>query len=158
MVPQKGMISFKKNCKKKFLPTRMHSSRMRTVRCSGRLPSSGEGGCLLLGGVCSGGSAPRGGCLLLGGGVVCSRGCLLPWGCLLPGGGCLLQWGGVGSRGVCSWGVSASGGCLLLGRCLLWGGVYSRGVCSWGVSAPGGGIPACTEADTPTPLWTDTRL
>ena len=32
--------------------TRMHSSRMRTVRCSGRL---GEGGCVCPGGVCPGG-------------------------------------------------------------------------------------------------------
>ena len=101
----------------------MHSSRMRTVRSSGRL--WGGGGCLL-GGVCSGG--------------VSSGGCLL-WGmCLLLGGsaprGCLLP--GVSAPGC---GVSA-GGCLLLGGCLLWGGV-----CSWG----GGvcGIPACTEADPP---------
>ena len=59
--------------------------------------------------------------------------------------------------GGCAQGVSALGGvCLggLLpggsalkgsapGRCLLW-----RGICSWG---GGHGIPACTEADTPTP-------
>ena len=45
-------------------------------------------------------------------------------------GGCLVR-GGVCSGGVCSGGVSA-----------LWGGVCSPGV---------GGIPACTEADTPTP-------
>ena len=50
-------------------------------------------------------------------------------------------------------GVCSSGGCLLQG-----------GVCSWGVSVPGGwcllrgcvcGIPACTEADNPPPLWTE---
>ena len=63
----------------------MHSSRMRTVRSSGRILGgvcsqgvSAVGGCLLPGGcllqggllpggVCSGVSAPRGGCLLLGG-------------------------------------------------------------------------------------------
>ena len=48
-----------------------------------------------------------------------------------------------------------------------WGCVCSGGVCvcsgGEGVSAPGGVclggcIPACTEADTPPPLWTDTRL
>ena len=41
--------------------TRMHSSRMRTVRCSGRW-----GG--VWGGVCLGGCMPRGGCLPRGGG------------------------------------------------------------------------------------------
>ena len=77
----------------------MHSSRMRTVRSSGRIS----------GGVLSpGGSAP--------GGVSASRGCLL--------------------RGVLLPGVSAPGG----------------------VSAQGVGIPACTEADTPTPPWTDRCL
>ena len=68
----------------------------------------------------------RGGGLLsaLGGGVSVPRGCLLP--------------GGVCSRG-----------------CLLWGG----GWLLWGGSAPGGVgvcsrgcIPACTEADTLTPV------
>ena len=108
----------------------MHSSRMRTVRSSGRF--SGEGG------VCSGGaSAP-------GEGGVCShkgvsaRGV----GCV----GCLLL--GVSAPGVSApegglsapRGVSAPGGCLL-----------------WGVCSRGGGIPPCTEADT-TPLWTDRRL
>ena len=54
------------------------------------------------------------------------------------------------------------GGCLVWGGVCCQGGVWSGGVCSWGgvpgpggcllprgVSAPGGGIPACTEADTP---------
>ena len=55
---------------------------------------SAPGGCLLLGGVCSGGSA-LGGCLLPGGGVpargdVCSQGVPALGGCLLGGGGCLL--------------------------------------------------------------------
>ena len=61
-------------------------------------------------------------------------------GCLLPGGvcsgGCLLRRGLLGGGGVCS-----GGGCLLLG-----------GVCSLeGLLSGGCGIPACTEADTPTP-------
>ena len=51
----------------------MHSSRMRTVRSSGRL----SGGCLLQKGL-----SALGGCLLLGGsalgGVVCSGGCDIP--------------------------------------------------------------------------------
>ena len=89
--PQRGRQpimrpNFPENC----LKTRMHSSRMRTVRSSGRI---------------SGVSALGGGCLLWGG--VCSRRCLLHIGCLLPG--------GVYSRGcVCSQGVY-SGGCLLRG-------------------------------------------
>ena len=56
---------------------KMHSSRMRTVRSSGRISRGGvsaPGGCLLPGGVCSQG------------------GCLLPWGVSAPGvsapGGC----------------------------------------------------------------------
>ena len=78
---------------------------------------------------------------------------LLPGGCLLQGGVCLL-WGGCLLPGgwVCLlWEVSAPGG-----GCLLW-----RGICSWGVCVcsggvcSGGGIPACTEADTPPPLWTE---
>ena len=88
-----------------ILQTRMHSSRMRTVRSSGHILEGGRclpGGGLLRGGV----SAPG-----VGVGRVCSGGCLL-------------------LGGVCSW------GCLLLEGCLL----------------PGrGGIPACTEADAPTP-------
>ena len=60
--------------------TRMHSSRMRTVRCSGR---RGKGGMCLPRGVCLG----RGGCVYPG---VSARGCLpgsvRPGGCL-PGGG-----------------------------------------------------------------------
>ena len=59
--------------------TRMHSSRMRTGR------SLTVCWCLL-----------RGGCLLLGG--VCSGGCLLPGGCLLWGG---LLWGVSALGGVC---------------------------------------------------------
>ena len=50
----------------------MHSSRMRSIRCSGRL----EGVCLERGYVLGGGVSARGGCL--------------PGGCL-PRGGCLLE-------------------------------------------------------------------
>ena len=86
-----------------------------------------------------------------------------------------LVWGGAWSGGVCSRGVSAPGGSAARevcsgggcapggawsGGCLVQGVSAPGGVCSGGVSAPGGmvGIPACTEADTPPPLWTDTRL
>ena len=51
--------------------------------------------------------------------------------------------------GVCSWGLSAPGGGLLLG-----GVSAPRGVCSGG--GRGCGIPTCTEAELPPPLWTDT--
>ena len=58
------------------------------------------------------------------------------WG-LLPRGGWLSAPGG-----------SAPGGGVCSGGCLVQGG-----------SARGGGyIPACTEADTPPPLWTDNCL
>ena len=95
--------------------TRMHSSRMRTVRNSGRLSGGGclHGGCLLLGGLLCGGCV----CLLLGG--VCSRGVSAPGGCSL-----LLGEGGVSAPGGGGC-VSASGGMSALdgGGCLLWGGV-----------------------------------
>ena len=49
--------------------------------------------------------------------------------------------GGVSVPGGSARGVSALGG-----------------VCSRGVSAPGGcGIPACTAADSPPPLWTESQ-
>ena len=80
----------------------MHSSRMRTVRSSGRLC---RGGCLLRGGVCSGGCLLQGGCLLLGG--LCSKGCVSA-----PKG----------------WGVCSQGVCLLLRGCLLPGMSAPRGV------------------------------
>ena len=113
-----------------------------------------QGGISALGGVWSWGVSPPGGCLL--------------WRCLVLGGvwsGGLLQ-GGLVLGGVCSGAVSTLvlGVCLLRGVSTLGGGVWSQGgclvlgvsapggVCSRGVSAPGGcGIPACTEADTPTP-------
>ena len=95
---------------------------------------------------------PRGGgCLLQG---VCSRGGLL-WGGVCSHCGVCSQGGVCSQRGVCSWGGVCSQGVSAPG-----------GVCSQGVSAPrgvwsggllqggllqGGCIPACTEADTPTP-------
>ena len=93
----------KKTESRRSFTTRMHSSRMRTVRGSSRL----------LGGVCPEMSA---------------------------------------------WEVSA-GGCLPRGE----GGVYPgvRGVSVWGGCLPGGVcIPACTEADNPSPVdrILDTRL
>ena len=86
----------------------MHSSRMRTVQCSGRhWGGGGRGVCSWgvsapWGGVCS-----WGGLLLLGG--VCSS-----WGVSAPLGGCLLLLGV-----VCSWG----GGLFLLGGVCSWGGI-----------------------------------
>ena len=74
--------------------------------------------------------------------------------------------------GVCSGEVSAPRGVSALGGSASWGVSALGGVCSWGVSASrgsapgvsppgglsapggvcsGGCIPACTEADTPTP-------
>ena len=72
--------------------------------------------------------------------------CLVRGGCLVPGGSaprgvvCLVRWGVPGPRGVCSQGGGVSGprGCFILGP----GGAWSQG----------GSIPACTEADTPTPV------
>ena len=95
------------------LITRMHSSRMRTVRSSGHL-SGGvcSGGCLLPGGV----SAPRGG--VCSWGVVCSGGCLLLWGVCLGG---VCSWGVSALGGVCSQGGACSGGGSALGEGLLWG-------------------------------------
>ena len=101
----------------------MHSSRMRTVRNSSRLPVPGGRG------VCSGGGClVRGGrwCLLQEGacsGDVCSGGCLLPGGCAWSRGG---GRGAVCCRGMSdlggAWsGGSAAGGCLLCG-----GGVVSQ--------------------------------
>ena len=83
-------ISFRSTFK---LSTIMHSSRMRTVRCSGRHVKRPGGTCLAGGGgVCSGGGICPGGCL--------ARGCVCPGECL--------------PRGVCWWesvcvGVSAQG-------------------------------------------------
>ena len=104
----------------------MHSSRMRTVRCSGRL-----GGCL------SGGYLPRGG------------GCL-PRGCLSRGYVCLgsVSAGGCLHRGVylgvSALGVSAQGGCLP-SIVSAQGGVCLAGVCLGGVCLGWGAYPGgCT--------------
>ena len=76
----------------------MHSSRMRTghslTACRSLIP--GGGGCLLLGGVCSGGDG------VCSGGMVSAPGGAASGGVSAPG-------------GVCFWGVSAPGGCLLPG-------------------------------------------
>ena len=148
----------------------MHSSRMRTVRNSGR--------------IWGGGSAPRGG-VCLGGllwGVSAAGGVSAPGGgsgCLL--GGCLLPVRGVWVSAL--EGVSVPRGCVCSGvcvyyrGCLLLGGLLP-GVCSGGcllqggvclllgVSAPGGGVSAlggvvCHHAlrqSPPPPLWTDRCL
>ena len=77
----------------------------------------------------------------------------IPVGCVpaarRPYAGVCFRGGGAWSGGV----VVVSG---LGGWCLV--GVVVSGPGGW-VSAPGGvGIPGCTEADTPPPLWTDRRL
>ena len=79
----------------------------------------------------------------ISGGGMSAPGVSAPGGCLLRGG---LLWGG-----VCSRGVSALGGCLLPGGGSAQGGLLWAGVCSGGCLLRGVCIPACTEADTPTP-------
>ena len=75
----------------------------------------------------------------------------------------LLHEGGVWSRGVWSRGGGSGHGkggvCSGGGVSAPGGGVCSQGgVCSRGCLLPGGGgIPACTEADTPPPLWTESQ-
>ena len=62
------------------IQTRMHSGRIRTVRCSSRLPRGRRGVCL--------GRCLPGGCLpgvSARGGVICPKGCLAV-GCLPKGG------------------------------------------------------------------------
>ena len=92
--------------------------------------------------------------------VCCS---LLPGG--LSGPGCMVRGEGCLVWGVGGPGLRVGGGCLPSGGRLSapggvcsQGGVCSRDVCSQGGCLLPGGIPACTEADTPPPLWTDTRL
>ena len=66
-------------------------------------------------------------------------------GCV-PSAAVAVSWGCLPSPG----GVLPSGGCFLLGVLPSQGVSAPRGSASRGVSAPGGGgIPACTEADTP---------
>ena len=132
-----------------IISTRMHSSRMRTVRSSGRIwgGASAPGGMCLLWGVSGrravcvwswavGGVWSQGVCVWSQGVCVWSRGCLL---------------GEVsGPRGVYSGGVSGPGGvCSQRGSAPR--GVCSRGVSAQGGVCSGGSIPAWTEADTPTP-------
>ena len=116
------------------LNTRMHSSRMRTVRNSSRLPGGGylPGGCTCPGK--GGGGVPaRGGCTCQGG--VPAQGGYLPGGgytCLggIPAWGCTWQ-------GVPAWGVPAQGAYLLQ----VGGGYLPRG-CTWqGGYLPRGYLP-----------------
>ena len=109
-----------KDCKN----TRVHSSRMRTVRCSGHL--SGDvypGGCLP-GGVSARGCVPRGVCAQ---GGVCPGG-VCPGGCVPRGGVCP---GGCLPRGS---GVSSHEDCLPRGFYLV--EIYPGGVCLWGCIPP----------------------
>ena len=92
----------------KYLQTRMHSSRMSTVRCSGRLWA--------LRGVCPGGV-----------GCVCPGG----WGSA-KGEGVSAQGVSAKSRSVSALGVLPRG-CLPRGVCLPWGSLPKRGVCLGGL-------------------------
>ena len=90
----------------------MHSSRMHTIRSSGRIlwgGVPGPGGCAWFQwGVCtwSGGSTWSGWVYLVPGGVPgLGEGCLLPGGCTWSGGGTWSR-----GMGVSSWGVCSSGG------------------------------------------------
>ena len=120
--------NFRGKCVNLLFYTRMHSSRMRTGRSLTVCRSLlPGGGCLLLGV-----GVCSGGCVLRG---VCSRRCLLP-------------------GDVCSQGVSAPRGRVSAPR----GVSAPGGVCSRGGLPPGEvGIPACTEADTPLPPWTESQ-
>ena len=95
----------------------MHSSRMCTVRSSGRISGGGSVPGWVWVCVCSLGGVSAPGVSALGG--VCSQGCVCSWGCLLPGGVC-------SQGGVCSGGSVCSGGCLLQGMSALGGGVVSQ--------------------------------
>ena len=126
-----------------FRLTTMHSSRMRTVRSSGRISGGGGRGCTW-----------SGGCLLWGRGVYLVPGgdlvqgvYLVPGGCLLRGGtwpgGVYLDPGGSAPRGVSAPSeVSAPGGCLLLGGC------------TWSGTPPCGQTDACKNITFATSLWT----
>ena len=73
----------------KLKTTRMHSSRMRAVRSSSHLLGGGRGwGCLVRGGVCSGGCAP-GGAGVSAQGVACSEEGVCSWGGVYPS----MRWG-----------------------------------------------------------------
>ena len=102
------------------------------------------------------------GCVPVAAGV-CFRGgvCLVPGGvCLVRGVVCLVRGVSAWSRGGSAW---SGGWCVWSGGCLPGpgGGLPGPG---GGVFGPGGGLPgpggisACTEADTPPHLWTDTHL
>ena len=131
---------------RKIVKTRIHSSRMRTVRSSGRI--SGAGVYLGVYLVPGGAPGPWGVYLVLGG-CTWSRGCT--W-----SGGCTWSQGGVPGLG----GVPGPGGYLVWGVHLVLGGTWSEGVylvpggCTWsgGVYLVWGG---CTWSGTP-PGQTDT--
>ena len=133
--------------------TRMHSSRIRTVFCSGRRGAcrpacTGQGACMYpsmhwAGGVLAYGGLPGGVHL----GAICPGGCLpgvcLPrgvsaWGVCLPGGVCLPR--SVSAQGCLPWGYLLKW-CLSAWECLLEGclsaweclpGCVCPGVSAWG--------------------------
>ena len=144
----------------------MHSSRMRTVRCSGR-PWGWRGN--LPGGVCTVGlSACQGGGVCPGGGGYLPRGCSSGSSSQVRGvaekheiyaavkGGHLFYdlflqgWGGghgpLGPPGSATGGLPAR----VLGVSACWGVSTQRGVC-----LPGGYLPARGVRVCQTPLWTE---
>ena len=111
------------------VPTRMHSSRMRTTRTLTVSPS-----------------------MLCAGGVSAPRGCTWSEGVSAPGGGeCVCFRGGVCSQGV----YLVLGGVPGPGGCTWSGGVYlvPEGVCSGGCTCSQG-----VYLVRYSPPWTDTRL
>ena len=99
----------------------MYSSKMRTIRCSGRHKRGVQKGCVCVWGGC----------------VSRERGCVCPWGCV---------WG-VSRGGVCVWVVCSKGGVSRQGVCVSRrgcvcpdrGGVSRGGcVCPEGVCVSGG--------------------
>ena len=123
----------------------MHSSRMRTVRCSGRL-DGGWGGGFGQGGVCQGVCVclSRGGCLSMGvsvWGCVCLSGGCLSGRCLSSGGLCLSRVQG----GVCPGGVVCV--CLAGGVCPPGGSVYPS--MQWGRHSHCGQTYTCKNITFP---------
>ena len=151
--------SWIRHCTERMIQrTRMHSSRMRTDRsltvCWRLLPGEGSasgGGCLVGGGVWSGGMSALGGGLLPGG--VC-------WGEGVsgPGGG----WSGMSAPGVVysqgGWGDGWGGGVWAGRGVSAPGGCLFRGSAPGGGSGQGGGYPSMHWGRHPPPaLWTESQ-
>ena len=135
----------------------MHSSRMRTVRSSGRISGGGVPG---LGDTCSGGCTWSGGSYLVPGGVPGPVGVYLVWGGHLVW-GVYLVWGGcTWSSWVPAWGCTCLGGVPGPGGCTLsrgytWsGGVSGPREVPGQVLIPGGQTDACKNITFATLLRT----